>query len=183
MSFKYPRRNVSQVFGYWGPKFRRPVGDGDRNEEFMHRGVVESHGAEWVTQGLSPRALQHLDDGEEEDAAKETEAVVTEVRGKAEECGVPEGKKRMECLTRAEWSTKRQRDKKSDPESDSVEAVSSSSCIGWKRKTLKTMKCCQCFFKGRGTQRELSQNTHAWSWPLIDWIQIIGVLLKSQRPP
>ena len=36
------------------------------------------------TQGLSPRALQHLDDGEEEDAAKETEEVVTEVRGKAD---------------------------------------------------------------------------------------------------
>lgn len=40
MSFKYPRRNVSQVFGYWGPKFRRQVGDGDRNEEFMHGGVI-----------------------------------------------------------------------------------------------------------------------------------------------
>ena len=51
-------------------------------------------------QGLSPGALQHLDDGEEEDpAAKETETIVTEVRGKTEECGVPEGKKRRECLT------------------------------------------------------------------------------------
>lgn len=79
------------------------------------------------TQGLSPRALQHSGDGEEEDAAKETEAVVTEVRGKAEECGVPEGKKRMECLTRSEWSAERPRNKKSDPEPDMVEAVSSSS--------------------------------------------------------
>lgn len=119
------------------------------------------------TQGLSPRALQHSDDGEEEDAAKETEAVVTGVRGKAEVCGVPEGKKRMECLTRSEWSAERPRDKKSDPEPDIVEAVSSSSCPGWKR-ALKIMKCCQCFFKGRGTQRELSQNTHAWTRPLID---------------
>lgn len=40
MSFKYPRRNVSQVVGNWGPKFRRQVGDGARNEEFIHRGVV-----------------------------------------------------------------------------------------------------------------------------------------------
>lgn len=134
------------------------------------------------TQGMSPRALQHLDDGEEEDAAKETEAVVTEVRGNAEECGVPEGKKRMECLTKGEWSTERPRDQKSDPESNCVEAVSSSSCIGWKR-TLKTMKCCQCFFKGRCTQSELSQNTHAWTRPLISLIEIIGVLLKPPRPP
>lgn len=63
-------------------------------------------------QRLSPGALQHLDDGEEEDPAKETETVVTEFRGKAEECGVPEGKKRRECLTRrGEWSTERPSDK------------------------------------------------------------------------
>lgn len=62
---------------------------------------------------LSPGDLQHLDDGKEEDPAKETEtAVVMEVRGKEEECGIPEDKKRKECLTRrSEWSTERLSDK------------------------------------------------------------------------
>ena len=182
MSFKYPRRNVSQAVGYWGPKFRRQVGDGDRNEEFMHKGIMSYELPKRRYTGTEPQSSSTFRWWWRRGCRTETEAVVTEVRRKAEECGVPEGKKRMECLTKGEWSTERPRDLKSDPESNCVEAVSSSSCIGWKR-TLKTMKCCQCFFKGRCTQRELSQNTHAWTWPLINSKEIIGVLLQPLRPP